>query len=70
MNAELGAEARYMGQRVKILDVRRVAGGHVADILYMTGSYAGMQVTVNEDNLEPLGATARPTFARPAGARA
>lgn len=70
MKAELGMEARYMGQRVKVLDVRHVAGGHAVDILYMTGSFAGMQVTVSEDNLEALDAYARPTFERAAGARA
>lgn len=69
MKAELGMEARYMGQRVKVLDVRPVAGGHAVDVIYMTGSYAGSEVTVNEDNLEALDAYARPTFAQPAGAR-
>ena len=62
MKAELGAEVRYMGQRVKVLAVRRVAGGHAADVIYMTGSYAGMEATVNEDNLEPLTTEARPSF--------
>lgn len=70
MKAELGMEARYMGQRVKVLDVRHVAGGHAVDLIYMTGSYAGMEVTVNEDNLEALDAYARPTFASSAAVRA
>lgn len=65
MNAVAGMEARYMGQRVKVLAVRFVGNFHRAEVIYLTGSFAGSEVTVDETELEPLGATARPSFQAP-----
>lgn len=64
-----GMEARYLGQRVKVLAVRdlpRVCqhfrAARCADVIYMSGLNVGSEIAVDEMDLEPLGATARPSF--------
>lgn len=62
MIAWAGLEARYLGQRVQVLSVRGAGRGHLVEIVYLSGSSIGATDNVSEDELEPLGATARPTF--------
>lgn len=62
MRVALGDEVRYMGQRVKVVEIVGVKSPRAIGIIYMTGSFAGREAAVSEERLEPLDATARPTF--------
>lgn len=70
MSVSAGMEMRYLGARVKVMRVRGDGNRHVADVLYMSGSCAGLDATVNEDDLEELTAYARPELGQTARALA
>jgi hypothetical protein len=55
-------EVCHMGNRSQVLAVRERGGAVEVDLFYLNGAWIGREITVRPDELEPLGAMARPTF--------